>query len=276
MTTLPETLVAPASDGYTPTIRIEIEDEIGWIIFANARRRNAVTLSMWRQIPFAFNGLQGDPRVKVIALRGEGEISFASGADVNEFGSKRSTPEQLVEYDQLVMTASATIMACTKPTVAVIRRWCIGGGLAIALCCDLRIASEDSRFAIPAAKLGLGYRYTGVKALVDIVGPATAREIFYTARQYPTGEARELGLINRAFPVADFEADARGYLKEIAQNAPLTIYAAGLSVNAALMDPSASALEAVDAAIRTCFESADYMEGCAAFAEKRRPIFRGN
>ncbi|MHC4049428.1 enoyl-CoA hydratase [Bradyrhizobium sp. 25ACV] len=275
MTRLADTVATPEPDGYTPTIRAEIEDGIGWIIFANPRRRNAVTHTMWRQIPLAVADLQEDPDVKVIALRGEGEVSFASGADISEFGSKRSTPEQLADYDQLTTMASGSIIKCTKPTVAVIRRWCIGGGLAIALCCDLRLATDDSRFAIPAAKLGLGYRYGGVKTLVDIVGPANAREIFYTARQYPADEARALGIINRAFPVDDFEAEARAYLKEIARNAPLTIYAAGLSIDAALKDPIDRSLEAVDSATRACFESADYVEGRAAFAEKRQPVFRG-
>lgn len=275
MSRLDQIAPEPEADGYTPHLRIEVTDGVGWLIFANPRRRNAVTYTMWRQIPAALADLAEDDRVRVVALRGEGESSFISGADISEFATRRSTPEQVAEYDRVGTEANAAIVACAKPTVAVIRTWCVGGGVATALGCDLRIAAEDSRFAVPAARLGLGYRYSGIKALVDVVGPANAREIFFTARKYSADEALRMGLINRTFPVAGFDAAAQDYLAGIAGNAPLTMQAAKLAIRATGQDPEARDLDAVQAAIDACFASEDYQEGRAAFAGKRPPVFRG-
>ncbi|MGI3168526.1 enoyl-CoA hydratase [Pseudooceanicola sp. C21-150M6] len=263
------------ADGYAPTIRIEVRDGVGWMIFANPKRRNAVTYTMWRQIPAALDDLAADDDVRVVALRGEGEASFISGADISEFATRRSTPDQVAEYDRVGTEAHAAIVACPKPTVAVIRTWCVGGGVATALGCDLRIASEDTRFAVPAARLGLGYRYSGIKALVDVVGPANAREIFFTARKYPADEALRMGLINRTFAAEGFDAAAQAYLEEIAGNAPLTIAAAKMAIRAVGQDPDQRDIAAITEAVQTCFDSEDYREGRAAFAEKRPPRFRG-
>lgn len=265
----------PEADGYTPQIRIEVKDGVGWMIFANPKRRNAVTYTMWRQIPAALADLAADDSVGVVALRGEGESSFISGADISEFATRRSTPEQVAEYDRVGTEANAAIVAFEKPTVAVIRTWCVGGGVATALGCDLRIASEDSRFAVPAARLGLGYRYSGIKALVDVVGPANAREIFFTARKYSAAEALRMGLINQSLPVDGFDAAAQDYLAQIAGNAPLTMRAAKMAIRATGQDPDQRDLDTINTAIQACFDSEDYKEGRAAFAEKRPPVFRG-
>ena len=263
------------ADGYAPHIRTEVTDGVGWVIFANPRRRNAVTYTMWRQIPAALADLAEREDVRVVALRGEGESSFISGADISEFATRRSTPEQVAEYDRVGTEANAAIVNFAKPTVAVIRTWCVGGGVATALGCDLRIAAEDARFAVPAARLGLGYRYSGIKALVDVVGPANAREIFFTARKYTADEALRMGLINRALPVDGFDAAAQGYLAEIAANAPLTMHAAKLAIQATGQDPDQRDRATIDAAVQACFDSEDYAEGRAAFAQKRSPAFRG-
>ncbi len=265
----------PEADGYTPHIRIEVRDGVGWMIFANPKRRNAVTYSMWRQIPLALADLAADASVRVVALRGEGESSFISGADISEFATRRSTPEQVAEYDRVGTEANAAIVNFAKPTVAVIRTWCVGGGVATALGCDLRIAADDTRFAVPAARLGLGYRYVGIKALTDVVGPANAREIFFTARKYSADEALAMGLINRILPVDGFDAAADEYLAQIAGNAPLTMHAAKMAIRAVGQDPDARNLPDIEAAIAACFDSEDYAEGRAAFAEKRAPVFRG-
>lgn len=270
-------MVAPVAeaDGYTPQIITRVENGVGWMIFSNPRRRNAVSFNMWKQIPGAIATFEADPAVKVVALRGEGEVSFISGADITEFGRLRSTPEQVAAYDEVGKAASAAIEGCAKPTVAVIRTWCVGGGLGTALGCDLRIAAANSRFAIPAARLGLGYRYVGVRALVDVVGPANAREIFFTARKYPAEEALRMGLINRILPDEGFDEAAQDYLAGIAGNAPLTIRAARMAIRAVTRDPEERDIAAVDAAVQACFDSADYEEGRRAFAEKRDPVFRG-
>lgn len=275
MSKLDQIAVEPESDGYTPRIRTEVRDGVGWMIFANPRRRNAVTYAMWCQIPAALADLADDPTVRVVALRGESDSSFIAGADISEFATRRSTPEQVAEYDRVGTKANAAIVNFPKPTVAVIRTWCVGGGVATALGCDLRIASRDTQFAVPAARLGLGYRFSGIKALVDVVGPANAREIFFTARQYPADEALSIGLINRVLPVEDFDAAADAYLAQIAGNAPLTMAAAKQAIRAVDQDPEQRDTKGIEAAIAACFDSEDYAEGRAAFAEKRPPVFRG-
>lgn len=265
----------PEADGYTPQIRSRIEGGVGWMIFSNPRRRNAVTYDMWRQIPGLIAELAADPAVRVVALRGEGAESFISGADISEFAKLRSSPAQVAEYDRVGREAGQAIAGLEKPTVAVICKWCVGGGLGTALGCDLRIASADTRFAVPAARLGLGYRYPGVKALVDLVGPSHAAEIFLTARHYDAEEALRMGLVNRILPVESFDDHAATYLSSIAANAPLTMKAAKLSIRGALTRPDPDKLDEIDAAITACFESSDYQEGRAAFAEKRPPRFTG-
>ena len=275
MSRLAEIELEPEADGYTPQIEVRVADGVGWMTFANPRRRNAVTYAMWRQIPAALADFAADPGVNVVALRGAGEASFVAGADITEFARRRSTPAQVAEYERVGVEANAALTGFPKPTVAVIRAWCVGGGVATALGCDLRIAAADARFAVPAARLGLGYRYAGVKALVDVVGPARAREIFFTARQYGAEEALSMGLINRVLPVEGFDAAAADYLAGIAANAPLTIRAAKLAIRDAGLDPEERDHEAVDSAIQACFDSEDYAEGRAAFAEKRAPRFRG-
>jgi len=263
------------ADGYTPRIEVDVRGGVGWMTFANPRRRNAVTHTMWRQIPAALADLAADPSVKVVALRGAGDESFISGADITEFGTRRSTPEQVADYDRVSIAANAALTGFEKPTVAVIRTWCVGGGVATALGCDLRIAAADSRFAVPAARLGLGYRMSGIRALVDVVGPANAREIFFTARKYSAEEALGMGLINRILPVEGFDAAAEAYLADIAANAPLTMKAAKLAIRDVMRDPADRDPAGVDAAVQACFDSADYEEGRRAFAEKRAPVFRG-
>lgn len=275
MTHLDRIELEPEADGYTPRIEVSVADGIGWLTFANPRRRNAVTYAMWRQIPAALADFAEDPAVKVVALRGEGEASFVSGADITEFATRRSTPEQVAEYERVGVAANAALVNFPKPTVAVIRTWCVGGGVATALGCDLRVAASNSRFAVPAARLGLGYRYNGIKALVDVVGPANAREIFFTARRYDAGEALAMGLINRVFPAEGFDSAVADYLSGIASNAPLTIRAAKMAIRAVGQDAGDRDMEAIGAAIQACYDSEDYAEGRAAFAEKRAPEFKG-
>ncbi len=263
------------ADGYTPQVTASVEDGIGWMTFSNPRRRNAVTFNMWRQIPGIVADLSADDSVRVVALRGDGTSSFISGADISEFAEKRNTPEQVETYDAIGREAGAAIAGIEKPTVAVIRTWCVGGGLGTALGCDLRIAAADTRFAVPAAKLGLGYRYAGIKTLVDIVGPSNAAEIFYSAAQYDTDAALRMGLINRILPVDGFDAAARDYLAGIAANAPMTMKAVKMAIRGVLEQADPSSISQIDDAVSACFQSEDYAEGRAAFVEKRKPVFKG-
>src|ERR1051325_517685 len=257
------------------SVLVSKEDAIGWLVFNNPEHKNAVTYEMWAALPALLDDLSADPAIRVMVVRGGGEQTFVSGADISQFEAKRSHPEGVADYNAKLAEATAAVARLQKPTIAMIRGYCIGGGLAIASMCDLRIATDDAQFGIPAARLGLGYAYDGVKRLVDLVGPAFAKEIFYTGRQFTAAEALVMGLINRAVPAAQLEAYTRETANRIAANAPLTIRAAKLAAEAAVADSSGKELRHVHEAIAACNRSEDYQEGRRAFIEKRRPQFKG-
>jgi enoyl-CoA hydratase len=251
------------------------EGAFGWLIFDNPERRNALTLDMWQGIPEILLAFDADPEVRVVIIAGAGDKAFVSGADISQFESERSNSEADARYSALTDAAMGTLERLPKPTIAMIRGFCIGGGLAVALACDLRIAAEDARFGIPAARLGLGYGFEGVRRLVAIVGPAYASEVLFTARHIDAADALRMGLVNKVVSVADLESTARSYATQISGNAPLTIRASKLAIKEALKDPEARELPALEAAIAACFESEDFVEGRRAFLEKRKPRFEG-
>jgi enoyl-CoA hydratase len=251
------------------------DGQVGWMIFNNPERRNAVSLEMWRAIPDVLAAFEADPEVRVIVFTGAGERAFVSGADISQFEAERNDAAAEARYSSASAAANAAMAGLSKPSIAMIRGYCIGGGLAVALTCDLRICTEESRFAIPAARLGLGYGFGGVKALIDVVGPSIAKEILFTARQFSAEEALRVGLVNRVAPAAELEGLVRDYAAMIGANAPLTLRAAKLAAREALRDPDKRRLAEVEAAVAACFDSADFKEGRTAFMEKRPPRFRG-
>jgi len=253
----------------------EKDGAIGWITFNNPAKHNATSLDMWQAIPTILDDYEDDPAIRVIVLKGAGEKAFVAGADISEFEKVRNSADQVARYEQLADGATERLAKAAKPTIAMIRGYCIGGGLGIALACDLRIATDSSRFAVPAAKLGLGYRAAGIKKLVNVVGPSFAKEIFYTARQFTAAEALAMGLINRALPQAEHEAYVRGYCDTIAQNAPLTILAVKRTVEELTRLSGEPDLARCEKLVMDCFGSADYIEGRRAFMEKRKPAFQG-
>jgi enoyl-CoA hydratase/carnithine racemase len=257
------------------SLSAEKEGPIGWIIFSNPGRRNAVTYEMWAAMPGILADFAADPNVRIVIVRGGGDQTFISGADISQFETKRGTPEAMAEYNRALAQANNALIQSAKPTIAMIRGHCIGGGVGVAVCCDLRITADDGHFGIPAARLGLGYAYEGVKRLVDLVGPSFAKEIFYTARQFDASEALTMGLVNRVVPAAELETFTREYATRIAGNAPLTIRAVKLAADAAVADADQRDLSAVHGAVQACNDSEDYREGRRAFMEKRRPQFRG-
>ena len=246
---------------------------IGWVIFNNPERRNAVSLDMWEAIPRVLNDFVGDPAIRAIVLTGAGDKAFVSGADISQFEKVRNSAEQVKHYEEVAERANQALKAADKPVIAMIRGYCIGGGLGIAALCDLRIAADDARFGIPAAKMGLGYRASSMKSLVDLVGKAYALEIMMTARQFTAAEAKEMGLANRVVPVADLERTTREYCDMMAANAPLTMRTAKRVIAEVLKAKYDNAT--CDAWVKECFDSEDYKEGRRAFMEKRKPIFKG-
>ncbi|MFV0298769.1 MAG: enoyl-CoA hydratase [Hyphomicrobiaceae bacterium] len=251
------------------------ENGIGWMIFNQPEKRNAVAFEMWTAIPRIIESFENDPEVRGIVVAGAGDKAFVSGADISEFEKLRSTPEDVKIYNDAGDRANESIIKCTKPTIAMIRGICIGGGLGMALNTDIRICSDDSVFAVPAARLGLGYRYGGMKRLVDVVGPSYAKEIFFTARKFNPAEALQMGLVNRVVPVAELESYVKDYTSRIAENAPLTMKAAKLAIDAVIEDESKRDLKTVNHMVDVCFGSQDYIEGRRAFMEKRKPKFQG-
>ena len=262
----------------TPTDKMLSRKEggVGIVTFNNPERHNAVSLEMWEATTRMLNDFAADNEIRVVVLAGAGGKAFVSGADISKFGSERATIEAVRAYNAKTDATYASIAEFPKPTIAMINGYCIGGGLGLATCCDLRIASDTSRFAVPAAKLGLGYGYSGLKRLVDIVGPAFAKEIFYTARQFDAEEARIMGLVNRVVPAAELESHVKSITDMISANAPLTIKAVKYTVGEILKDESKRDVARSAEMVEQCFASRDYTEGRTAFMEKRKPVFTGS
>jgi len=255
--------------------RIEARKEgaLGWMIFDNPARRNAVSVSMWEAIPGVLDQFAADPEIRVVVLAGAGDKAFVSGADISQFESQRSGPEAVQRYEEIAEGAQARLQACDKPTVAMIRGYCLGAGVNIANVCDLRIAATDARIGIPAARIGLGYRASLTKNLVDVVGGANAREMLLTGWQYSAVQAKEMGLVHHVVAVPELESFTRKLCDDIAANAPLTMRTAKRIIGEVSKRDYDAAL--CRSWVKECFESADYAEGRKAFMEKRKPIFRG-
>ena len=248
---------------------------VGRLTFNNPARHNAMSLEMWEAVTDVLADFAAAADIRVVVVTGAGGKAFVSGADISKFEDERASAEALARYTRATEGATRALATIAKPTIAMIEGYCIGGGVAVALSCDLRICSDASRFAIPAARLGIGYGYAHLRRLVDHVGPAHAKEILYTARQFDAAEALAMGLVSRVVPSARLEATVAEVAESIAENAPLSLAAAKVVVGEVLKDPGERDLEACDRVVRECFDSADYIEGRRAFMEKRKPRFAG-
>jgi enoyl-CoA hydratase len=245
------------------------------IRFNNVARHNALSVDMWEAVPPLLKLAETDDRVRLVVFSGAGEKAFVSGADISQFEDMRAAQEAVTRYEQMAEEALMSIHDFPKPTLACIRGYCIGGGVNVAISCDIRIATSDSVFSVPAARLGLGYRYSAMKNLVDLIGPGATKDLFFTARKFDGDEAKSLGLITRVCApdkLADLLAE---YTSALAHNAPLTIQAAK-AITKQILKPSPELDMALcQSLIRGCFDSADYAEGRKAFMEKRKPVFTG-
>ena len=250
-------------------------DGIGWIVFNNPDKLNAISLEMWEAALEAMADFSADPAVRVMVVTGAGGKAFASGADISKFKDERQEAEAVAHYQATTQKAYSAIQAMTIPTIAMIRGYCIGGGTAAAVCCDIRICTENAKFGVPAARLGLGYGLNRAQPLVDLIGPAYAKEMFFTGRQFDAREAEKMGLVNRVVADDALESTVEEMAKTIAGNAPLTVRCAKLVVGEALKDVAERDVAAAERAVAACFASADYKEGQAAFMEKRKPRFIG-
>jgi len=257
----------------TDQLIVAKENGVGSIKLDNQAKRNAMTFEMWRDLPIVLDDFMADDDVRVVVLSGAGGKAFCAGADISQFEKNRSGEEATAIYNAAVSKASISLAELQKPTIAKIEGFCIGGGLGIALCCDLRIANDVSSYAVPAAKLGLGYGHEGLKRLVDIVGPSTAKEIFFTARQFTAHEALGMGLVNRVVSRAMLGSYVNDYTSRIAENAPLTIHAAKTVIHELVM-PGGPDEALCQKVVDDCFASEDYQEGRRAFMEKRKPEFK--
>jgi enoyl-CoA hydratase len=251
------------------------EDGVGHLVFSNPEKRNAVSLAMWQAVEGALDGLAADGDIRVLVLSGAGGKAFVSGADISKFEEERSSAEAVAHYDATTARIFGKLHGFPKPTIAQVTGSCVGGGVALAVCCDLRICGESSRFGIPAAKLGLGYGFAGLQRLVNLIGPAFAKEMFFTARLFSAAEAYEMGLVNRVVPDDQVEGYVADYARTISRNAPLTVAAVKAIVGEVLKDPAERDLARCEQLVQACFASRDYIEGREAFLEKRPPRFLG-
>lgn len=248
---------------------------IGHMVFNNPERHNAVSMDMWAAAEAILADFNSDTDIRVIVLSGAGGKAFVSGADISKFEDERASAEAVKQYNATTARAYSNLYESPKPTIAMIRGYCIGGGLGLAACCDIRFCTEGSRFGLPAARLGLGYSLTSIKRLADVVGTPNAKDICLSARRYDASEALAMGLVHAVVADAALESHVDEYAARMAANAPLTV-AAMKRVFAELgKDPGDRDLDACQAAVDRCFASEDYVEGRQAFMEKREPEFRG-
>ena len=259
----------------TEKILVEKLGAVGRLTFNNPERHNAMSLEMWEAVADVMSDFAAATEIRVVVVTGAGDKAFISGADISKFEDERASTEALARYTQATEGAAQALTTIVKPTIAMINGYCFGGGMAVALSCDLRICSDAARFAIPAARLSIGYGYTHLRRLVDQVGPAYTKEILFTARHFDAGEALAMGLVNRIIPSARLEATVAECAESIAENAPLTLAAAKFVVGEVLKDPAERDLEACNRVVQDCFDSSDYVEGRRAFMEKRKPSFSG-
>jgi len=251
------------------------EGPLRWLVFNRPDKHNAMSLGMTEQALEVIEAFASNDEERVLIVTGGGDKAFVSGADISEFEEKRGNSDDARRYSDITNRMFFALRAVEKPTVAMIRGYCIGGGLALASCCDLRLCAEDAQFAIPAARLGVGYSHDYVKFVMDIIGPARTKEVLFTARRYDASEAMAMGLVNRVFTVGDLEDETRRYAEGIAANAPLTVKAAKIAVAELSKPETERDIAKCKQAVAACMDSEDFRNARRAFMAKEKPVFEG-
>lgn len=257
------------------TIRYEASDGIARLVIDQADRLNAMTYEMWASLPGLVARAEANTHIRAIMVTGAGEGAFCAGADISQFGDKRAGEADTLRYDAAYLAGCAALVHAKKPAIAVIRGICFGGGFGLAMSCDIRLARDDARFRVPAARLGLGYAYEGVRMLVAKLGQGPASDLLLSARILDCEEALRMGIVNLRWSAEHFEAQTWDYLAGLGGNAPLTLHALKHALSELMRPESERDDAAVEASVAACFDSADYREGQRAFKEKREPVFTG-
>lgn len=253
----------------------EVDDGVGLITLNQPEKRNAMTVEMWQALEEVLTAWNANPDVRVVVLTGAGDRAFASGADISQFEKLRSNAAATEVYNRLTDGGRRALASFAKPVIARIQGFCLGGGLGIAMDADIRIASTSAVFGVPAARLGIAYGGDATQKLISLVGPANARMMLYSAVRIEAAEALRIGLVNRVVAPERLVAEVDDLARTIAANAPLSVHASKLIVNQLCLEAGERDRDAMARAVETCFNSADYAEGRAAFKEKRQPHFAG-
>jgi enoyl-CoA hydratase len=262
----------------SPTEKLKVWVRDGCVLhlsFNNPAKHNAISVEVWQAVPALLEQAEKDDAIRVVVFSGQGMTAFASGADISQFEDMRAQREAVKNYETMAEKALMGLYAFSKPVIASIHGYCLGGGVNMAISCDIRLARSDSVFSIPATRLGLGYRFSALKNLVDLVGPGAAQDLFFTGRRIDAEEAKAIGLVNRVAPPEKFDELLMEYITAITTGAPLTIKAGKRIVREVLKPDDNVDMELCQKLIRDCFESEDYAEGRRAFMEKRKPVFKG-
>jgi enoyl-CoA hydratase len=248
---------------------------IGIVLFNQPEKHNAINVEMWQGLATALDEFAADDDIRVVVYAGAGGQAFTSGADISQFAARRDNARDNDEFMRMTAPGRDRLATFPKPSIACIEGYCLGGGLAVALQADLRMAAADAVLGVPAARLGIAYAMQPTKRLVDLVGPAQARLLLYTARRFSAHEAFAIGLVDSVVEAQQAEQACVELANTIAENAPLSVAAAKLTIDQIVNDASERDLARVAEAVRRCMDSADYREGREAFAQKRKPVFTG-